>query len=154
MQRWQILPPPGRSGSPSPGGGQYHPVNTAALSEFPSTPDTCISPEEFIEVMPLSPSGWGVDDNMAVDGYNEVDARSRGCSHLLALSSQRCRILILDNFWWVVRQRQEEGIDVRCRWNIGRHWRWCCHCRGRFQKQASDGGYMATIWSLSKLVRI
>ena len=43
--------------------------------------------------MPLSPSGCGVDGNLAVDSHNEVDARSCGCSHLLVLSAQRCHII-------------------------------------------------------------
>ena len=95
---WRILPPPGRSGSPGPGGGRYRPVKTAALSELPSTLDTFVSPEESIGDMPLLPSVCSVDDNLTIDGHSEVDARSRGCSHLLALSAQRRRIMILDEF--------------------------------------------------------
>ena len=68
-------------------------MKTAALSSFPSTPNTCVHPEELIRGMPLLPSVCGMDNNLAVDGHNEVDARSRGCSHLLALSSWRCRII-------------------------------------------------------------
>ena len=98
MQRWQILPPPGQSGIPSPGGGHYRPVKTAALSELPSTPDTFVRPEESIGDMPLSPSGCSVYDNLTVDGHNEVNASSHGCSQVLALSVQPRRIRILDNF--------------------------------------------------------
>ena len=43
--------------------------------------------------MPLSPSGCIVDNNLDVDVHNEVDARSRECSHILALSSRRCCII-------------------------------------------------------------
>ena len=145
MQRWQILSPPGRSGSPGLGGGCYCPLKTAALSELPSTTDTFVCPEESIGDMPLSPSGCSVDKNLTVDGHNEVDARSRGCYHLLALSARRHHIMILGDFGQVGCYRQEEGIEVRCRCKIGHHRRRCLHCRGRFQKQASEGGYMSTI---------
>ena len=94
MQRWQILPPLGRSGSPGPGGGRYRPVKMAALSELQSTLDNFINPEESIGDMTLPPSGYGVYDKLTVDGHNEVDARSRGCSHLLALSA-RCYCIII-----------------------------------------------------------
>ena len=99
MQLWQILPPQGRSGSPGPGGGaRYRPVKTAALSEFPITPDTFVRPEELIGDMPQWPSGCGMDDNLTIGGHNKVDARSRGYSRLLVLSA-RCRhIMILDYF--------------------------------------------------------
>ena len=93
MQYQQILPPPGRSGSPGPGGGRYRPVKTAALSESPSTSDTGVRAEEAIEDTPLSPSGCGVDDDLTADGHNKVDARSRGRSRLLALSARRRRII-------------------------------------------------------------
>ena len=148
---WRILPPLGRSGSPSPGVGRYCPVKTATLSEFPSTPDTFVRLEESIGGMPMSPSGCGVDDNLTIDDHNEVDARSRRCSHIPGLSLRRRRIMILDKFWRVGWQRQEEGIEVRCLCKIGRHRRSRHHRRGRVQKQAYEGGYMATIWSLSKV---
>ena len=48
--------------------------------------------------MPLSPSGCSMDNNLAVDGHNEVDAIYRKGSHLLALSALRRRIMILENF--------------------------------------------------------
>ena len=85
-------------------------MKTATLSELPSTPDNSVRPEESIGDMPLSPSGCGVGDNLTINGHNEVDARSRGCSHLLALSSRHLRIMILDEFLQVGHQRQEEGI--------------------------------------------
>ena len=72
--------------------------------------------------MPLLPSGCGVDEKLTIGGQNEVDARYRKCSHLLTaqLARRRC-ILILDEFEWVVQQRQEEGIEVWCRCEICRH---------------------------------
>ena len=93
---WWIFPPPGRSGIPGLGGGRYRPVKTAALLELPSTPDTFFSPEELIRDMPLSPSGCGVENNLTIDEQNGVDVRSRRCSHLLALSARRRRIMILE----------------------------------------------------------
>ena len=96
---WRILPPPGLSGSPGPGGGRYRPVKTATLSELPSTPDTFVCTEESIGDMPLSPSGCGVDDNLTANGHNKVDARSRWCSYLLALSAQFCCVLNPSQFF-------------------------------------------------------
>ena len=82
----RVLPRPGCSGSPDlTRGGRYRPMKTAALSEFPSTPYTCVHPEESIGCMPLLPRGFSVDDNLTTDGHNEVDARSCGCSRLMAL---------------------------------------------------------------------
>ena len=98
VQHWPILPPPGRSGSPGPGGGRYCPVKTAALSELPSTPDTSVRREESNGDMPLLPIGYGMNDNLTVDGHNEVDARSCRCSHLLELSARRRRKMILEKF--------------------------------------------------------
>ena len=95
---WPILPPLGRSGIPGPGGGRYRPVKTAKLSELPSAPDTFVRPEESIGDMHLLPSGCGMDDNLTVDGHNEVDARSCGCYHLLVLSARRRPKTILDEF--------------------------------------------------------
>ena len=43
--------------------------------------------------MPMLPSGCGVDNNLTVDGHNEVDTISRGCSRLLALLAQRHHII-------------------------------------------------------------
>ena len=71
-------------------------MKTAALSEFPSTPDTFVRLEECIGDMPLLSSGCGVDDNLTIDGHNEIDAISRGCYHLLVLSARHRRIIILD----------------------------------------------------------
>ena len=48
--------------------------------------------------MPQLPSGCGVDNNLVVDGHNEVDAISFRCSHLLVLSVQRCYIIDLGQF--------------------------------------------------------
>ena len=42
--------------------------------------------------MPLFPSGFSLDDNLNVDGHNEVDAISHRCSHLLALLAWHHRI--------------------------------------------------------------
>ena len=112
MQRWRILPPPGQSGSPSPGGGWYRPVKTAALSELPFTPDTLFLPKQSIGDMLLSPSGFGVDDNLTVDGHNEVDARSRGCSHILALSARHRCIIILEEFYGWTASGKKRGC--RC----------------------------------------
>ena len=90
--------------------------------------------------MPLSPSSSDVDDNLTVNGHNEVDAISCGYSHLLAISTQhRCK-MVLGDFLRLGRQRQEEGIEVWCRCKIGHHQRRCHHCRGQVQKQASEGG--------------
>ena len=80
------------------GGGRYIPGKTAKILELPSTPDNFVRPEESIEDMPLSPRGCGVDDNLNIDGHNEVDVRSHGCSYLLALSARRFHIMILDEF--------------------------------------------------------
>ena len=93
VQRRRILPPPGRSGSPVLGGGRYRPVITASISALLSTPDTCVLVEGAIGDMPLSPSGCGVDDSLTADGHNEVDARSRRRSCLLALSARRHHII-------------------------------------------------------------
>ena len=111
-----------------------------ALSELPSTPDTFVRTEESIGDMPLSPSGCGMVDNLAVNSHNEVDARSCGCYHLLALSARRCCIIDPGRFLTVGCQRQEEGIEVRCLCNIGRHRQSCRHSREIVQKQASEGG--------------
>ena len=88
MQRRRILSPPGRSSISGSGGGRYCPRKMAALSEFPSTPDTCIRLEESIRDMPLSTSGCGIDNNLTDDGHNAVGAISHKCSHLLAISAQ------------------------------------------------------------------
>ena len=41
----------------------------------------------------MLPNGCGVDNKLTVDGHKEVDARSRGSSHLLVLSAwRRCII--------------------------------------------------------------
>ena len=135
VKRRRILPPPRQSGSPGPGGGQYHPVKTDALSKLPATPDTYIRLKELIRDMPLSPSGCGVDNNLTVDGHNKVDARSCGCS----LLAWRRNIMILANLSRVGLQRQEEGIYLWC-FKIGCHLRHHHHCRGRVPKQASEGG--------------
>ena len=76
------------------------------------------------------------------------------CSHLLALSERHCRIMILEEIWQVGRQQQGEGVEVRCRCNISHHRGRHRHCRGRVQNQAPEGGYMATMWSLRKVVRM
>ena len=55
-------------------------------------------------------------------------------------SARHRRITILDEFWRVSRHQQEEGIEVRCLWKISCHQRSHFHCRGRVQKQASEGG--------------
>ena len=73
-------------------------MKTATLLELPFTPNSFVRPEESIGDMPLLPSGGGVDNNLNIDGHNEVDARSCGCSHLLALSARRRRIVILNEF--------------------------------------------------------
>ena len=39
-----------------------------------------------------------MDDNLAVDGHNKLDARHRGCSHLLELSARRCCIIYPGQF--------------------------------------------------------
>ena len=39
-----------------------------------------------------------MNNNLTTDGHNEVDARSRRCSYLLALSARHRRIMILDDF--------------------------------------------------------
>ena len=93
MQCKRILPPPGRTKSPGPQGGRYCPVKTAKILLLPSTTDTCVRPEESIGDMPLSPRGYSVDDNLDVDGHNEVGTKSRGCYHLLALSARSCHII-------------------------------------------------------------
>ena len=80
LKRRQILSPLGWNGSLGLGVGRYLPVNTAVLSEFPSTPDTCICPEESIRDMPLSPSNCGVNKNLTTDDHNEVVSRSRRVS--------------------------------------------------------------------------
>ena len=49
--------------------------------------------------MPLLPSGCDVDVNLIIDVYNEVDSRSCGCSHLLALSARFRHIMILDKIF-------------------------------------------------------
>ena len=82
-----------RAVAPARGGGRNPPVKTAALSELPSTPDTCIRPEELIGGMPLSPIGCRVENKLSVDGPNEVDTRSCGCYHLCVLSARRCHII-------------------------------------------------------------
>ena len=68
-------------------------MKTAALSELTSTPNTFVCPEKSIGDMPLLPSGYVVDDNMTVNSHNEVDAKSRGFSHLLALSARLRHII-------------------------------------------------------------
>ena len=93
MKRQQILPPPGRSSSPGPGGGHYRPVKTAALSELPSTPNNFFRLEESIGDMPLSQIGCSVDNKLTVDGHHKMGTRARGCSHLLALLARRRRII-------------------------------------------------------------
>ena len=140
---WRILPPPGQSGSPIPGGVCYHPVKTSTLPELTFTPDTFFYPEESIGNMPLSPSGCGMDNNLTINGLNEVNARSCGCFHLLALSARRRRMMILDNCLRLGHQWQEEGIELWCLCKIGFHRCRRCHCRGRVLKQASNWG---VIW--------
>ena len=109
------------------GEGHYRPINTAALSEFPSTPNNVIRQEELIGGMPLLQSVYGVDDNLTVNGHNEVDARSCGCSHLLELSARSRHIMILEYFLRVGIQQQDEGIEVRCCCNIAYHQWGCCY---------------------------
>ena len=104
--------------------------------------------------MPLSPSGCIVDKKLAVDGHNEVDARCRRCSHVLALSARRCHIIDSGLFLRVGRQQQEEGIEVWCCCNISHHQQRRRHCIEQVQKQASEGGYMVTIRSLRKVVQM
>ena len=89
MQRQRILPPPGRSGSPGPGGGRYRLVKTAALLASPSTNNACILAEEVIRDMTVLPRGCGVESNLAANGHNKVDAISCGRSRLLGLSARR-----------------------------------------------------------------
>ena len=73
-------------------------MKTAALSELTSTTNNIVRPEELIGDMPLSPSSYGMNNNLTVDGHNEVDTISRGCYHLLALSAHFRRSMILDDF--------------------------------------------------------
>ena len=98
MQRRRILPPPGRSGSPGPGGSRYLPAKTAAITELPYTPDTLISAEESIRDMPMLPICYGVNENLNADGHNDVDARYHGNSRLLALSARRHCIIYPGQF--------------------------------------------------------
>ena len=95
--------------------------------------------------MPLSPSGCGVYGNLTANGHKEADTRSRRCSQFLALSAWRRCIIDNGRFLQVVRQRQEEGIEVRCRFKIDWYGQRRCHCRGKVNKQASEGGYLVTI---------
>ena len=93
---WRILPPHGRRGSPGLGGGRYCPVKRAALSELRSTPDNFVPLEESIGDMPIFPSSCGMDDNLTINGHNEVGTRYRGCYHIMALSARRRCIMILE----------------------------------------------------------
>ena len=88
-------------------------MKTAAFWELTSTIDTCVSAEELIGDMPLSSSCCGVDNNLTADGHNKVDTRSRGCSHLLALSAWRRRIIYSDQFLMggpSAARRQDIGV--------------------------------------------
>ena len=61
--------------------------------------------------------------------------------------------LILADFWQVVRQRKQEGVEVKChqrkkeaievwcRCKISRYWQCCCYFQGKVHKQASEGIY-------------
>ena len=71
------------------GGGHYFPVKTSANLEYIPTPNTCIHAEEASGDMHLLPRGCGVDNDLTADGQNELDARSRRRSRLLALSARR-----------------------------------------------------------------
>ena len=47
-------------------------------------------------------------------------------------------LLILADFLRVGCQRKKEGIELRCRINIGCHWRHHRNCREQVQRQASE----------------
>ena len=153
MQRRRILPPPGRSGIPGLVGGRYCPVKTAALSELPYTPDICLRLEESIRDMPLLWNGCGIDKKMAYDGHNEVDARYRWCSQLVTLSTWRRCIIDPGRFLTggpPAAIREDRGAVLLQHQSPP---------TASFPLQRSStetgfkGGYMATLWSLSKVVR-
>ena len=77
--------------------------------------------------------------------FPNVDSRSRGCSHLLALSARHRHIMIHDEFWWIGCQQQEDMIEVRCHCKISQHWSRYRQCRGQVHKQASLGGVYGDI---------
>ena len=59
---------------------------------------------------------------------------------------------ILTDFWQVVHQQKEEGIEVQCWYKIFCHRRRRCYCRGWVHNKAIKEVYMATIWLLSIVV--
>ena len=85
----RILLPLVRRGSPGPWGNRYCPVKTNAISESPSTTNTCDRAEKETGDMPLSPRVCGVDDNLSNNDHIKVEARSQGRSCLLPISARR-----------------------------------------------------------------
>ena len=79
-------------------------------------------------------------EKIQLDTTFETLPKPARCSYLLDLSAWHRHIMILNGFWRLGRQQKEDGIELQCCYKISRH-RWRCrHCRGRVQKQASEGG--------------
>ena len=104
--------------------------------------------------MRLSPGIYGMYDNLAVNGHTEVEARSHGCYHLLALLARRCCIIDPGRLLTggpTTARRGDRGVMSLQDWSQLT----ASLPLNRTSPEAGfRGGYMAKIWSISKLFRM